>query len=224
MENTQLSFRNNFIEAFENSGFSSFRSLSHASGTSSSRVQKIATGDFDCSNVGPGIFTIDRMCRQMNVTPNDLLGYEDGGRSRRGGVGLASPDIEKLVARYVTSGGKLDAFLEFSRFLQIYAEPKNNRIHLLTSGPLSLASRAAGTSDVEYLQDQFFHFTKETKKAIYAGQRHAWENGVGLEVLRLNHDMPEKNRRAKFSFLRAAFKLRNNDGTECLAVYCELIV
>lgn len=224
MNSLPLCFRNNFISAYQSSGFRSYRSLSHAAGTSSSRVQKIVRGDFDDSNVGPGIFTIDRMCKQLNVTPNDLLGYQRAANDKGMAIRSGMPSIEKLVSLYSSSRANLASFTEFERFLQVYDEPKDGNIHLVRSGELSLAARAAGTNETDFLQDQYFLFTKETKQAIYTGQRRAWDNGIGLEVLQLDHDMPDQDRRAKFSFMRAAFRLSRPDGEDHLAVYCELVV
>lgn len=224
MNNLQICFRHNFIRSYEDSNFQSYRSLSHAAGTSSSRVQKIVNGHFDDSNVGPGIFTIDRMCRQMRVTPNMLLGYDQKDAPQTSTDRAGMPTIERLTSIYMASNRSLPAFAEFERFLQIYGEPTGDRISLIRSGELSLASRAAGTKDVAFLQNQYFLFANDTKEAIYRGQRHAWDNGIGLEVLKLNHDMPEQGRKAKFNFLRLALRLNQPRGEDVLAVYCELVV
>lgn len=223
MNSRSLAFRNNFINEFEKSEFTSLRGLSLAAGVSASRAQKIVSGDFDGSPVGPGIFQVDSFCQQLGCTPNDLLGYastvDNQDPLTRGG----EPTIERLVSCYVSSGGHINGFSEYLNFCQIYNEPEDHMINLYSNGPLSLASRASGSTDLHFLQSSFFGFSAETRSQIFHGQRTAWERGMGIEATYLNHNMPEQGRRARFDFLRAAFRVTMADKTEKLLVYCTLI-
>ena len=225
MPSIGLTFRNNFLKFFEASRYTSFRALSLNSGVSPSRAQKISTGLFDDSSVGPGIFLVDKLCRELNCTPNDLLGYADSGQNSGASepARTGQPSVEILVQRWVRSGGKVDGFKDFLRYCQIYGEPKDGKIKLLNSGALSLASRAAKTTSVPYLQDQFFKFPANTQSSIYEGQKRAWDRGMGLDAEFVNHQMPEKDRKAKFDFLRAAVRTKMADGSEALVVYCAVI-
>ncbi len=223
MNTRALAFRNNFLNAFRRSKFSSLRSLSLAAGISASRAQKIASGDFDNSINGPGIFLVDSICKQLNCTPNDLLGYETQSQENGPSVRSGEPTIERLISGYVFSGGHINGFMAYSNYCQIYDEPKNGAISLVSNGSLSLASRASGVTDVDFLQKSFFDFPEETRRKIFEGQRHAWENGIGIEVVHLDHNMPTKGRRARFDFFRAAFRIRMADDTDKLLVYCAIV-
>ncbi|GGX63024.1 hypothetical protein GCM10007385_35190 [Tateyamaria omphalii] len=159
----------------------------------------------------------------MGCTPNDLLGYSTPSSSAPTAERIGEPTVEKLVQCYVRSAGHISGFSDYLHYCQIYDEPKDERIFLKVSGRLALASRAANTTDVGYLQDQFFKFDAETRRAIYDGQRTAWENGFGVEAVFLNHPMPERGKRAKFDFLRAAFKTTMADNSKGLVVWCTVV-
>lgn len=223
MSSIQLCFRNNFLRWYEKSGFQSLRAFSLASEVSHARAQKIAAGEFDTSPVGPGIFTVDRMCRTLGCTPNDLLGYETETVSPASHARKGEPSVEKLVQCYVRSAGHINGFSEYLHFCQIYGEPKDGQINLRLSGQLSLASRVAETTDIGYLQAQFFEFDEDHRRSVYEGQRRAWDRGIGLEAEFLNHDMKDRGRRARFDYLRAAFRVVMADGSEALLVYCALV-
>ena len=223
MSTVQLCFRNNFLKRFQQSGFSSYRHLSLASEVSHARAQKIANGLFDNSDVGPGLFVVDRMCRAMGCTPNDLLGYETGEAQPDQESRSGYPTIERLVRCYVRSAGHISAFTDYLHFCQIYDEPTDGEIYLRMSGKLSLASRVVGTTDTKFLQEQFFKFDEQHRRSVYEGQRRAWEKGMGLDAQFINHDMKERGKRARFDYLRAAFRIHMADGSEALLVYCALV-
>lgn len=223
MSNVQLCFRNNFLRQFERSDFSSFREFSLASGVSHARAQKIANGEFDHSDIGPGVFVVDRMCRVLDCTPNDLLGYDSTPKQPSAQARNGEPSIKKLVQCYVRSGGHINGFTDYLNFCQIYDEPKDGRIFLRMSGQLSLASRVAGTTDINYLQAQFFEFDEEHQQEVYAGQRAAWENGIGMDAPFLNHRMKERGRQARFDYSRVCFRVTMADGSDALIIYCDLI-
>lgn len=223
MNNRALLFRNNFLKAFEASPFSSLRALSLSSGISASRAQKIASGDFDNSEVGPGIFLIEKICEQLGCTPNDLLGYQSHEPTKNKMHRTGEPSIEKLVTCHVRSSGHISGFSEYLNFCQIYDEPKDGAIKLVSNGQLSLATRVTEETNIGFLQGSFFKFSEETRDQVYQGQRLAWEKGMGLDAVFLNHDIPEKGKRARFDFLRAAFRVRMADSSEKLLVYCTMV-
>lgn len=222
MNSPALTFRNNFLTRFDASEYSSLRALSLDADASPSRAHKIASGEFDNSQIGPGIFLVDRLARKMGCTPNDLLGYKKPAPAEDLAP-AGKPTIERLTKCYVRSCGHINGFTDYLNFCQIYGEPKDNRINLISSGKLSLATIQAGTSDPAYLQEQFFKFPPERQASIYKGQRAAWDAGMGVAVENLDHAMADRGRRARFDFLRAAFRVLMPDGSTALLVYCELI-
>lgn len=226
MNISAVAFRNNFLRIYQRSGFKSYRSLSKAAGVSQSRVQKIATGEFDESLVGPGIFTVNRIAEALRSSPNELLGihsdsdiqsFEEQGTPR--GV----PTIKRLMACYGDSGGAIEGFKKYLNFCQLYAEPRDRKVKLLWSGSLSLAARKLQTNEVSKLQAVYDDGSDETKEMIYAGQRRAWDAGCGVEPCYPNQKIPKLSKHARFGFIRSAFRVRRPDESECLLIYCELI-
>jgi len=213
-----VSFRNRFSLAYAASNYKSLRSLSLSSGFSVSHLHKIHSGRYDHSATGPGCFGIARVSQTLGVSPNFLLGFNEGQpvKVEEGAT------VEKMFRCYEESGGRLEGFNEVMSYCDVYLEPKDGKATLEKLGPLSLQSRKAG-KDADLLQREYEASSADVMAAIYERQRRAWDHGPLVEIAYIDTRLVSRPLHARFAYIFAGFRVSTLGGQERLVVLSKQI-
>ena len=238
-----VAFRHRFQKAFEASDFSSYRSLSLATGWSESRIQRIITGQFDDSKDGPGFFGISRVCQHLNITPDYLAGVHRWEFAKEGSQPTAAdtlnasmllqlveekhqpPSVKQLTRTYVRSGGRIEAFSKFLDYCDIYDIPDhgNRLIKIRTVGPKSLAALGMGEANALLLQEAFDAATPELKEHFYDLHCRTIDAGILIGPDTIDEKMTNHPVHVKIDYLRISIKVTDLNGAESILVFCDLI-
>lgn len=232
-----VAFRERFQKAYDNSDFTSYRSLSLASGWTASRIHSILTGHFDNSVHGPGFFGLARTCQQLGVTPDYLAGINKWQMSQPSTdlnamtlvnslkSAEAAPSIKELMRLYVRSGHRLEAFKDHIERCDIYELPdlETRKVKVRAVGNKSLAALRMGESNALILQEAYDAASAEFQEQIYLSHERALNCGITVEPDAIDQMMNNKPVHVKIDYIRVAMKLTDAAGQGCILVYCELI-
>lgn len=213
-----IAFRNRFSLAFSASQYKSLRSLSLDSGFSVSHLHKIHSGRYDHSTTGPGCFGIARVSQTLGVSPNFLLGFQEGQPVRLD----QGATVEKMFQCYEESGGRLEGFEDVLAYCDLYSEPKDGLCYLEQLGPLSLQARKAG-KDAETLQREFEASGPEVIRPIFERQRRAWGQGALVEMAYIDKRLVSRPLHARFAYIFSGFRVSTMAGKEKLIVLAKQI-
>lgn len=204
MEDAQR-FRKNFDRIYRESDFSSYRSLSLDASLSPSRAQKIASGDFDFSKDGPGIFGVARMCRSLGTDPNKMLGFE-------------ALSVDALIRCFVSGQGAIGAFDKYLKHCDIYARPEEESVVVRGAGSETMASQHLPHCTAQTLQKAYSKGTSKTRHDIWKGQLAAWEHKASAFPARISDVVSGKE--LFLNFVRAGFRVHMPDASERLLIFC----
>lgn len=232
-----VSFRERFQKAYDNSSFTSYRSLSLASGWTASRIHSILTGNFDDSVHGPGFFGVARTCQQLGVTPDYLAGINKWQMSKPSDdlnaltfvsslkQANTAPSIKELMRLYVRSGKRLEAFTDYIDRCDIYEEPiqENRSVTVRSVGKRSLAALRMGEANPLILQEAYDTASAEFREQIFKSHERALQRGITVEPDAIDQVMSNKPVHVKIDYIRVAMHLSDASGKGCILIYCELI-
>jgi len=238
-----VAFRNRFKKAFEASEFTSYRSLSLATGWSESRIQRIISGQFDDSKDGPGFFGINRVCEQLKITPDYLAGihrWKDPATESRPTAAdtlnatmflqaIAEehqpPSVKQLVRMHTRAGGRIEAFSNHLDYCDAYNMPDHEKrlVQIRSVGLKSLAALRMGEANPLLLQDAFNVATPELRERIYSLHCRTIDRGITIEPDSIDERMSNHPVHVKIDYLRVSMKVTDQDGTESILIFCELI-
>ena len=238
-----VGFRNRFQRAFEASDFTSYRSLSLATGWSESRIQRIISGQFDDSKDGPGFFGISRVCEQLKITPDYLAGIHrwkepsldpkpTAADTLNASMFLQSinedhqpPSVKQLMRMFARGGARIEAFSNHLDYCDIYDLPDHDKrlIQIRTVGPKSLAALRMGEANPLLLQEAFNAATPELREQIYSHHCRTVESGITIEPDSIDERMSNHPVHVKIDYLRVSMQVTDQDGVESILIFCELI-
>lgn len=210
MHKLPLAFRKNFKRAFDLSTQESLNSLSRKSGCSPTQAHKIASGDFDNSVHGPGLFAIWRMASQMGVSLNDLAPMSESHR----------PGIQEMMRRYTRPSPSIKDYDDVLEFCDIYKKPIRGRTRLKSMGPKSLLAEKTGLSDASILQIAFDRWPEESRRRVYQRQKRAWDLRAVSEPNHFDERYFSSELRVNVELIWSGFRV-STDGEDVLLVYCE---
>lgn len=234
---TATDFRKRITRAYENSRFTSLRSLSLACGWSESRVHAIISGNFDNSEAGPGFFGILRLCEALEITPDYLAGISkwsisEGDKAVNTAAFLGSiedhhqrPSIKHVVKLFTRSGQRLEGFKSVIEYCDTYAIPNQDTetVEILDVGRLSLSALRMGEANPVILQDAYDNAPKAFQKQIFSSHNRAFNDGMRLEVDAIDQRMQNLPIHVKIDYIRLAMRVSSADGNEFILIYCELL-
>lgn len=232
-----IEFRERFTRAYERSDYTSHRGLSLETGWSESRVNQIITGFFDHSEAGPGFFGTARACKLLGITPDYLAGIEKWQDHRPAATinalslvnsvstEMDRPTVAGMIRRYVRSGQRIEGFTDVLGHCDIYENPHTTkgRAVVRSVGDKSLSALRMGVASVETLQTAYDEAADDFRRRIHEGHRRAFDAGILVEPDAIDERMTNKPVHVKIDYIRAAMRLTDADGKECLLVYCEII-
>lgn len=232
-----LEFKRRFLEAYENSEYTSHRQLSLDIGWSESRINRIITGQFDDSKDGPGFFGLVRACERLGVTPDYLAGIhkwsQPSSDSTLNAVNLLKsvnkenkpPEIETMMGLYVRSGARLEAFLKHKDYFDLYEAPNTDtqRIKCTHVGAKSLSALRMGEGNPVILQEAYDKAPAPFQQRIFDSHLRAYEGGLTVEVDAIDERMENKPVHVKIDYIRVAMSLSDVNGDQHLLIFCQLI-
>jgi len=213
MESYQEAFARRFLEAHKASKFDSLRRLSIDSDCAPSRASKIASGDFDGSKDGPGIFGMWRMAASMETTLDELLPPARASHDR--------PGVTSFFARYRRQGASIQHFEDILEYCDLYLKPSRGKTNLVRVGAKSLLAERTMITDPSILQLEFESWPKDRRTAISEWQSRAWQAGALAEPEYFEGSYASTRRNVQIPVLRAACRLDLGNTKEGLILYCD---
>lgn len=233
------------LRAIEKSSYkNSFRKLSREADLSTNFVSNLLNKEND-TRVGPGFYSICRLCEVLGITPNYLAGLEEPRISAAPQSpedllvlrtleaahsmtvsGNSTPTIDSLMKLFALSGGRIEAFSSVIDYCDLYFEPKEDDEHLRVKemGKNSLSSLTLGCRDTDVLQAALKNVEDSEFKALLMNDyKRASKDGVLLSSEELAVQMPNKPRRIKIDYTRLLLKLRNAQGETSILTFARLL-
>lgn len=236
-EELPVIFKDRLTQAFKRSSFRSHRALSTASGLGETRVHRMINGQFDNSKDGPGLFNIVRLCEQLSITPDYLVGQTgwnnpsspmdtSGAAMMEAYAGLSeTPTTKEFARRYVRGGARLEAFHDLRDFFDLYGPPDrvNKNINVLRVGPKSVAGQRVGGSNPAILQTCYDNASPALRNKIFSGQVKAFDGGYVCEPDSIDEMYETVPMHIKIDYLRTSMRVSDASGSEYLILFAEVI-
>lgn len=231
------------------------KSLIHASGMDYKQLSlKIGQGERYISNMlnsksDPGFGTVAKLCAELNVTPNHLLGIEDkltvvGPQFEKQ---LVSAQAERLLnavtreaqARLLSAGvrpsfddvllwwhqqkGLLANFDGFETHIDLFEPPKIDSTRPIPHymGPNSLASTAFGVADAAQLKNLLQTFSEDLCEKIVIDHVKASQGNPVLTIENLDVKLPGRRFPARFVYKRLLLPVHDGNGNEYILNYSQ---
>jgi len=231
------------------------KSLIHASGMDYKQLSlKIGQGERYISNMlnsksDPGFGTVAKLCAELNVTPNHLLGIEDkltvvGPQFEKQ---LVSAQAERLLnavtreaqARLLSAGvrpsfddvllwwhqqkGLLANFDGFETHIDLFKPPKIDSTRPIPHymGPNSLASTAFGVADAAQLKNLLQTFSEDLCEKIVIDHVKASQGNPVLTIENLDVKLPGCRFPARFVYKRLLLPVHDGNGNEYILNYSQ---
>jgi transcriptional regulator with XRE-family HTH domain len=235
--------------AIDNSEYKeNLRQLSLKCELSPNRISNLLNDEqMSVSKVGPGFFTICRICEALDITPNYLAGLDALRISRPDPLsenvdlaalqaleaakasiisGKSPPTVDQLMRLYAKGGGRIEAFSRVSDYFDVYLNPgeDGDRMIVHQVGVKSLASVTLAEKTAEVLQTALDSIDNESfSTRLLNDYKRAGKIGILLTNEELNVTMPNKPLRVKIDYTRLLLRLTDADGRSYIMNYSRLL-
>jgi hypothetical protein len=222
---TALRFHERFKAAFGQSGFNSYSELSRAAGMSRPVTQKIMSGAFNYSNVGPGVFSIKKLADAMGTSVSFLLGEDLPGDERSqlffSGAGRQKGTLERLMEIHWRGAGRLEAFDQMIEDCDIYAVPSDGAMcpKILRVGKRTLFSGRLGGPFLSDAQTELEAFSDEKKRDVLEFHRRTVREGTAIGNSFLDHNLRTRPARVNASNIRLGLLVEDHRGQSSILVH-----
>lgn len=210
-----INLSGNFLRFYEASGIKSLRQVAILSNCSPSQVRNIASGAYDGSDVGPGVFQLSRLASTLGVTVGDLISRTE--------LKTANRDVKDFFSRYQGRGTPIDNFSDLLPFCDVYNKPTGGRAIMERLGDRSFLVERTGITDVALHQHEYDRWPKARRKRIFSRQLRAWRLGALIEPASFDDRFATIDLEVSTSFLLAACHITDWDGAQRLLVCCEAV-
>lgn len=239
-------FREKLSAALEASKFNK-RSLSLAAGLGERTIANLLNSeDVDTTATGPGLFSMARVCDELDISLDWLAGRQEAMR----GLKAAEIDLALTIQRFksatphdtedgavispsymmrqfVRSGGMLEGFRDVLSYCDRYAPPNttDEPVKLIAQGANSLSAITMGGCNRDVRQMALnAAASNELRKQLLRDHIEAKERGCLTTVESLNIQMPNRPIRTKMDYTRVILNVENDDGERENLVYSSLII
>ncbi|MBU3035956.1 hypothetical protein [Tritonibacter mobilis] len=220
-----LRFHERFKSAYEQSGFDSYSELSRAAGMSRPVTQKIMSGAFNHSNVGPGIFSTKRLADAMGTSVGYLLGEDlrsdDQSQAFFNGTGRQKGTIEQLMEIHWRGAGRIEAFDKMLEDCDVYSAPteEDTTPQIQRVGKRTLFAGRLGGPFVRDAQTELNAFSAEKKADVLEFQRRVVRDGTAIGNSYLDHNLKTRPARVSASNIRLGLLVEDHKGQRSVLIH-----
>ncbi len=200
------------------------------------------------NNRKPNFAAIARICANLGVTPNDLLGLPTGigisfsATSKESFDQIADkivvcatelaknkmrdrPSTDGMLGWWHDNGGRLEGHGQISPFFDLYEEPRRDldTIVLSRMGERSTAAQCLGSTDSAILKSAIAMFDAPTKARIIKAHRSALSGQPLLSVEAIDVSHPSGDVAIAFSYSRLLLPVTDRDGKLLVLTYCQML-
>lgn len=220
-----LTFKNRFKLAFDQSGTTSYSELSRLAGLSRPMTQKIISGAFDHSTVGPGVFSIKRLADAMGTTVSFLMGEDLASNTETqeffNGSTRSKGIFEKLMETHWRGAGRYEAFDKLIEDCDVFhlPEPGSEIPRIKRVGKRTLFAGRLGGPFLSDAQSEINAMSQLTRLDIIKFQNRVVEEGSAIGNTFLDHDMATRPARVRASNSRLGLLVENHQGDRSILLH-----